>query len=124
MAIILASPESVKRPWVNFEGGAAYIRGIPVIPLCHSGMTPSKLPAPLNTLQGATASVEAELRAIFPVLAKALGGSTPPVDFANFIGVVKKFEEDSRQIKAAPRALRRSRRPTDSHNMSLPPSSK
>jgi len=40
--IIFASPESVKRPWINFEAGAAWIRkNVPVIPLCHSGMLTS-----------------------------------------------------------------------------------
>lgn len=46
--IVLCSPQSVQRPWINFEAGAAWIRDIPVIPLCHSGMEPSKLPVPLN----------------------------------------------------------------------------
>lgn len=37
--IILCSSESIKRPWINFEAGAGWIReNIPVIPLCHSGM--------------------------------------------------------------------------------------
>ncbi|PWW84198.1 hypothetical protein CYK95_04780 [Clostridium perfringens] len=36
--LILCSSESIKRPWINFEAGAGWIRKIPVIPLCHSGM--------------------------------------------------------------------------------------
>lgn len=44
--IVLAGPSSVTRPWINFEAGAGWVRDIPVIPLCHSGMTPSVLPAP------------------------------------------------------------------------------
>lgn len=32
--VILASPESVRRPWINFEAGAGWIRDIPGIPLC------------------------------------------------------------------------------------------
>lgn len=35
--LILCSPNSVKRPWINFEAGAGWVRDIPVIPLCHSG---------------------------------------------------------------------------------------
>lgn len=97
--IIVASPESVTRPWVNFEAGAGWTRDIPVIPLCHSGMLLSKLPAPLNELQAVTATAESELKMIFPVLANALGSSPPNVSFKQFINVVKAYEEASRQQK-------------------------
>ncbi len=97
--IILASPESVKRPWINFEGGSGWIRDIPVIPLCHSGMTPAKLPAPLGSLQAATATEESQLKLIFPVLAGAIGCSLPEVDFSDFIAAVTEFESVSQQIK-------------------------
>src|SRR5579864_4609627 len=80
--IILASPESVKRPWINFEGGCAWIRDIPVIPLCHSEMVPMKLPPPLNSLQAATATEESQLQQIFPLLAEAIGCSLPAISFA------------------------------------------
>src|SRR5947209_1191798 len=96
--IILASPASVKRPWINFEGGSGWVREIPVIPLCHSGMIPSKLPAPLGTLQAATATEEAELKLIFPVLADAVGCTLPQIDFSEFVSVVEDFEATSRQF--------------------------
>jgi hypothetical protein len=43
MIIVLSSPLSVTRPWINFEAGAGWVKNIPVIPLCHSGLTPSQL---------------------------------------------------------------------------------
>lgn len=98
--IILASPESVKRPWINFEGGSGWIRDIPVIPLCHSEMVPAKLPAPLSSLQAATATDEAQLKLIFPVLAEAVGCTLPEIDYLPFIAVVKEYESTSRQIRA------------------------
>jgi len=98
--IILASPESVKRPWVNFEGGSGWIRDIPVIPLCHSAMIPSKLPAPLGSLQAATATEESELKLIFPVLADAVGCTLPTIDFSGLIATVKEFESVSLQVKS------------------------
>jgi len=97
--IILASPMSVKRPWINWEGGAGWIRDIKVIPLCHSGMVPTSLPLPLNTLQAATATEQNELEIIFPVLAEAVGSSVPKADFSEFIQAVKNFEAESKQIK-------------------------
>ncbi len=97
--IILASPESVTRPWINFEGGSGWIRDIPVIPLCHSGMVPPKLPPPLSALQAATATEESELALVFPVLAEAIGCSLPNVDFAPFMNIVVEFERESREFQ-------------------------
>jgi hypothetical protein len=90
--IVLCSPISVNRPWINFEAGAGWIRDIPVIPLCHSGMTPSDLPIPLNMLQAAKATDVAALKLVFPVLAAAIGAKTPAVDFSAFIEKVRDFE--------------------------------
>ena len=33
--IVLCSPKSINRPWINFEAGAGWVRDISVIPLCH-----------------------------------------------------------------------------------------
>jgi hypothetical protein len=96
--IILASPESVTRPWINFEAGAGWIRDIPVIPVCHSGMIPSKLPPPLSALQSAIASDETSMNTVFPELTAVARSLTPAVDFSEFISVVKAFEDTSRQI--------------------------
>ena len=51
LEIVLASKDSVVQPWVNFEAGAAWLRGIPVIPVCHSGMQPADLQPPFSLLQ-------------------------------------------------------------------------
>jgi hypothetical protein len=78
--LVLASPRSVQRPWVNFEAGAAWIRDIPVIPLCHSGMTPSTLPQPLQALQGKQLLSSVDLDDALAALAGALECDTPEVD--------------------------------------------
>ncbi len=91
--IILCSHNSITRPWINFEAGAGWIRDIPVIPLCHSGLTPSKLPMPLNLLQAATANEVSSLKLLFPVLAQALGSKTPEVDYETFTKAVKELEK-------------------------------
>lgn len=90
--LILCSPASVKRPWINFEAGAGWVRGIPVIPLCHSGMTPSNLPVPLNMLQAIQLNEVSGLKLMFPVLANAINARTPEIDLNNFIDLVIKFE--------------------------------
>ena len=50
--IVLCSPYSVTRPWVNFETGGAWMNGIPVIPICHSGQKLGNLPSPLSFFMG------------------------------------------------------------------------
>lgn len=91
--LILCSEKSIKRPWINFEAGAGWVRQIPVIPLCHSGMEPSKLPIPLNMLQAAKLSEVSSLKLVLPVLAEAINSKTPNIDFTEFIEKVKLFEE-------------------------------
>ena len=92
--IIICSPKSVQRPWINFEAGAGWIRDVPIIPLCHSGIEPSKLPLPLNLLQAVKATDVASLNSIMPILAQAIDSITPKIDFTNFIETVTKFEEN------------------------------
>jgi hypothetical protein len=50
--IVVCSPTSLERPWVNFETGVAAYRDVRIIPICHRGMMPSKLPQPLHRFQG------------------------------------------------------------------------
>ncbi|WP_373001503.1 toll/interleukin-1 receptor domain-containing protein [Sulfurimonas sp.] len=90
--VILCSPKSIQRPWINFEAGAGWIRDISVIPLCHSGMIPSSLPMPLNLLQATTANEVSSLKLIFPVIANAIGAKTPKINFQDFIDKVNEFE--------------------------------
>jgi TIR domain len=51
LLIVLSSPISILRPWINFEFGCAWNKGIPVLPICHSGLTLESLPQPLSTFQ-------------------------------------------------------------------------
>ena len=53
--LVLCSSKSVSMPWINFETGAGHIKGIPVIPVCHSGMDIEMLPKPLVFFQGLVA---------------------------------------------------------------------
>ncbi len=80
--LFLISPRSIRRPWVNFELGALWIRSveqenrgddpIPIIPICHSGLTPSTLPKPLSDLQGVTMNSAKQLQRAFRSIRRAL----------------------------------------------------
>jgi hypothetical protein len=49
--ISMLSPDSVKRPWINFEAGAAWMGKTIVIPVCFGGLTIAQLPKPYSSLQ-------------------------------------------------------------------------
>lgn len=94
LVIIIASPISITRPWINFEAGAAWIRDIPAIPACHAGMTISKLPAPINLLQAVDLTEEESVRKILPTIANVLQGRQPSVDFREFVSFVREFGQN------------------------------
>jgi hypothetical protein len=89
---VVCSPVSIKRPWINFEAGAGWVRDINVIPLCHSGMTRDALPIPYSLRQAANATTATPLEQIFVRLAGTLGSDMPDVDFSEFIECTRRFE--------------------------------
>lgn len=49
--IILCTPDSVKKPWINFEAGAAMILEKDIGPICFGGQNAGGLPSPLNYIR-------------------------------------------------------------------------
>lgn len=104
-AIYLISPTSVKRNWINFELGAVWIRSaislrnsqpeIPALPICHSGIAPSALPAPLNNLNAVSANQASQLEFAFRSLQGAVGGrGSLKTDFDELATKVIQFEQE------------------------------
>ncbi len=92
LEIVLCSPLSVGRPWINFEAGGGWVREIPVVPLCHSGLTPGELPIPLKTLQGGQISQKPDIEKLFKKIAAINDIATPSIDDSEFFKVVTDFE--------------------------------
>jgi len=103
-AIYLISPNSVKRNWINFELGAVWVRNainiregkaeIPTLPFCHSGITPSGLPAPLNNLNGISAAEASQLEFAFRSIQSAVGGRGKlRTDFDNLAAQILTLEQ-------------------------------
>jgi TIR domain len=98
---VLCSPESLTRHWVSFETGAAHLRGIPLIPLCHSGLETNQLPVPLSAFQAIrlcdpdtiTPGAETGLKALYQVIADALGSTVPQADFQAYAGKLAALEQ-------------------------------
>ncbi|MCP3866843.1 MAG: DUF4921 family protein [Gammaproteobacteria bacterium] len=94
--LILCSPTSVARPWINFEAGAAWVLEIPTIPVCHSGLTVDALPIPLLLLNGIQASQQAGLRQLYTAIAKVLKFDSQFVEKMEFSDLqtdIAEFEE-------------------------------
>jgi TIR domain len=78
VVLILCSPASIRRPWINFEAGAAWMRDVPIIPVCHGGLTPGDLPMPLSLRQGMTLTEAEGLRRLYRRIADVLALSVTP----------------------------------------------
>jgi hypothetical protein len=52
VVVLLLSPTSIGRPWVNFEAGAAWLTAEKaIIPVCYGGLTKDTLPKPYSGIQ-------------------------------------------------------------------------
>jgi hypothetical protein len=51
LILTLCSPNSIRRPWINFESGSGWTRRIHVIPICHRGMRKDRLPDPCGSFR-------------------------------------------------------------------------
>lgn len=105
MHLILCSPESIKRPWIHYEAGAARLRKLPAVPLCHSELTHEQLPVPLSEGQGVQLGEAAGIKALYDALAAILGSKVPQADFEEYATEVKVFEQQIAQEREATEAL-------------------
>ena len=95
--LVLCSAESVTRPWINFEAGAAWIRRIRLIPVCHSGIKPDELPVPLKMLNAIVAGEAAGVEGLYRSIAKVVDIDAPAADFAAIAAEIRTTEETMRQ---------------------------
>jgi len=74
LMMLLCTPESVKRPWINFEAGAAVILEKQIGPVCFAGLTAGGLPAPLTYIrsQAMDCSNDDKFRKHFEILLKEI----------------------------------------------------
>jgi len=92
LLIVICSPISIGKTWISFEAGAGWIREIPVIPLCHSGLTPGKLPVPINSFQGGLINSQDDIRKLFKRIAGLNNSIVPETDDLEFYDAIQNFE--------------------------------
>ena len=104
--ISLCSPQSIKRPWINFEAGASWIRKIPVVPVCHSGLRKNGLPIPLAMLQAADIDNKDDLNVMFNELTKVLGATiSPNIDYNSIISRSNVFQKQYTYVNVLKNAI-------------------
>jgi hypothetical protein len=52
VVLVMLSARSARRPWVNFEAGAAWLANKIVVPVCYGNMKVTTLPKPYSNWQG------------------------------------------------------------------------
>lgn len=98
--LVLCSPTSIRRPWIHFEAGAAWIRGVRIIPLCHGGLTVSDLPLPLSLRQG----VELNLKGVEGLYYTVSAVLNRPVPASDFAALARRFETSAPNGSGMPSA--------------------
>ncbi len=96
LEIVLCSPASVGRPWINFEAGAGWIRAIPIVPVCHSGLKPNDLPMPLKVLESIEATQKRGLQKLYNLVAGAINSEVPQFNSEKILEDIRNFETEYR----------------------------
>ena len=78
MLLVICSPTSVNRSWINFEAGAGWIKQVPVIPICHSGMPVNALPRPLSIFEALDACQDDFAKELIAAISKRFDFSRVP----------------------------------------------
>jgi hypothetical protein len=83
--LVLVSPDSITRPWINFETGCAWEKHVPVIPICHSGLSVASLPRPLSDFQALGIESDEFISSLFKSIATYLDITVlPKIDVNSF----------------------------------------
>ena len=78
--ILLLTPSSVGRPWINFEAGGAWFRGKNLIPVLAKGLEVEDLPAPFDRRQAVSLSDDDSIDRLISDIAKRAGLQNPTSD--------------------------------------------
>jgi hypothetical protein len=79
-----------------------------VVPFCHSGITPKKLPTPFNLLHAVVATRPEGFKSLYASLSDTLAINKPEADFATIVVTMKRLEKKLARVTRAPPVLPRS----------------
>jgi hypothetical protein len=96
LGMVLATPNSLSRPWVNFEVGGFHALNKKLIPVCISPTTLQDLPAPIDRKQACEYSDVGSRLTLFRNIAKLLGQSDKEVEAS----VTRELAESAPKLEA------------------------
>jgi len=101
VSIILCSPTSVKKPWINFEAGFCNGVKIKCVPLLFNGCTSENLPGCLKSMQAKSTQSSDELRDGFYSVQKSVKRSGIPniEEIRDYFSTISLPMEESEKIK-------------------------
>ena len=104
VVILLLSPESVKRAWVNFEAGAAWGMDKIIIPVCFNGLSKGNMPHPYSSRQGLDLEHDGYylVTSLHHHLTPNGGSSSAPLPLLVGDETWKNLKEALRQLAASP----------------------
>ena len=70
LLLALCSPASMQRLWIGHEVGYAAAKGVPIIPICHSGLEINALPSFLSRYQGVSIDAPGFVSQLFEAIQK------------------------------------------------------
>jgi hypothetical protein len=88
VVLLMLSRRGVRRPWVNFEAGAAWLSEKHLIPICYGKMTIESLPKPYSSLHAL--SLPSQKDFLVKSVAKHLGLPPPPSSLFAALGKVSR----------------------------------
>jgi hypothetical protein len=100
--IVLCSHQSIRREWIMFEAGAAWLHDSLVIPICHSGLRAGDLPAPIGYLQAVELNSKKSLEFIVSAIQgrlQSVKSFRPFDDFYNAVDQIQRAYEADRQCR-------------------------
>ncbi len=90
VVLLLCSPRSLELPWIHFESGCAWFKGVPVLVVCHSGCSPADLDPPLSSFQAYELSDADSCQALLTALAAHLKRKRiPRIDYDLMVGELR-----------------------------------
>lgn len=88
-ALLLCSARSIGHPWISFEAGCAWLKGLPVFAACHGGCFTAGQPAPLGSLPVVDLTDAGSCRALLDTLAGLLQKKrVPRIDYNQMVSEI------------------------------------
>jgi TIR domain len=103
VVILMLSPLSVGRPWVNFEAGGAFLTDKRIIPVCFDGLTQGNLPKPYSNFQAVGLETDDDYYYLVRSVCRHLNRTCPPLP-PKF---VSSLNPELEKLRAPYRELRR-----------------